>query len=196
MAKDISVVVKEINIQRFVVTIKGKSNLIFHKWDEKSIQMIVDKQMRKSESNKRTAKNPEEQGEATFYKNKQGKLCIPAIAVKTSMVSACRNVQGLTMALIKGCVFVRGDEDDLLPIEYEEKSIRRDTVRIGMGMTDVRFRGQVKNWKAKIPIEFNGDVISADQVINLLNIAGFSCGLLEWRPEKGGNYGSFEVIAE
>lgn len=192
--KNVSVVIKEPNIQSFKVTIKSSAPMIFNRWSEKAIQMIVDKQMKKASSNKRDVRNPEKDGEATFYKDKKGNICIPAIAIKSSMVSAVRNITGLTMSLIRGAVFVKGDEDGLIPLIYGGKSIRRDMVRIGMGIADVRFRGTVKSWKAKFEIKFNGDVLSAEQIVNLLQTAGFSCGLCEWRPEKGGDFGTFEVV--
>jgi hypothetical protein len=77
--------------------------------------------------------------------------------------------------------------------------MREDMVRTsGIGRTpDIRFRGEVRGWSATIPVEFNADVVSLDQVVNLLAIAGFSVGLLEMRPDKTGfDYGTFSVVKE
>lgn len=71
--------------------------------------------------------------------------------------------------------------------------IREDMVRVGMGAADIRYRGQVTDWTMEFLIKFDADVFSAEQVLNLLNKAGFSSGLGEWRPEKNGDFGTFEV---
>ena len=32
-------------------------------------------------------------------------------------------------------------------------------------------------------------------IVNMINLGGFSCGLGEWRTEKGGMHGTFHVAA-
>lgn len=71
--------------------------------------------------------------------------------------------------------------------------MREDMVRIGNGSADLRYRGQVKNWTMELLVKHNNDVLSAEQVLNLLQIAGFACGLGEWRPQKSGSFGTFEI---
>jgi hypothetical protein len=44
-----------------------------------------------------------------------------------------------------------------------------------------------------VTIKFNTSAISAEQVANLLNVAGFGVGIGEWRPERNGSYGRFHV---
>lgn len=33
----------------------------------------------------------------------------------------------------------------------------------------------------------------AEQIVNLFNVAGFACGVGEWRPSKDGSFGTFHV---
>lgn len=180
------------NIKSLSVEIEGTNPLIFHKWSEKAKQMILDKQMKKA-SKGREIRNPEQDIEDSYYKDSEGRIAFPALCIKQAMVNAVRNVEGVTMTLLRGSVFVVGDKDGLIPVKYKEKTGRSDMVRVGMGTADIRFRGQVNDWSMKFIIKFNADVISAEQVLNLLNIAGFSCGLGEWRPEKNGDFGTFQV---
>ena len=35
-----------------------------------------------------------------------------------------------------------------------------------------------------------------DQIINLINMGGFSNGVGEWRPEKDGQFGTFHVALD
>ena len=41
--------------------------------------------------------------------------------------------------------------------------------------------------------KFNADVISLDSLITLINLGGFACGIGDWRMEKSGQFGMFEV---
>lgn len=190
--KELKINIPAPNIQSMKVTIRGTSPLIFHKWSEKAIKMILDKQMKKAQKG-REVRNPEEEAEASYYKDTEGNVAFPALCIKQAMVNAARNIEGVTMALLRGAVFVVGDKEGLIPVTYKEKSTRQDMVRVGMGSADIRFRGQVKDWSMAFVIKFNADVVSAEQVLNLLQIAGFSCGLGEWRPERNGDFGTFEV---
>jgi hypothetical protein len=43
--------------------------------------------------------------------------------------------------------------------------------------------------------EINDDFLAPDQVFDLLGQGGLLAGLGDWRPEKGGRYGRYEVLA-
>ena len=74
--------------------------------------------------------------------------------------------------------------------------MREDMVRIGMGTADIRYRGEFKNWSTILTIRYNERAMSLEQIINLFNIGGFSCGVGEWRPSKDGSYGMFHVATQ
>jgi hypothetical protein len=60
---------------------------------------------------------------------------------------------------------------------------------------DIRHRGEFKEWTASVPLHLNTSALSIEQVANLFVIAGFAVGVGEWRPERNGQYGRFEVGA-
>jgi len=109
------------------------------------------------------------------------------------MVGAGRFLD-LPMTQIRGTVFIEGDNAGLIPVKYKEKVMRTDWARVGKGGTDIRYRGEVRNWSMTFFIKFNANFLSAEQAINLLETAGFSQGLGEWRPEKNGTFGTFSTI--
>jgi hypothetical protein len=183
------------NIQKITVPIVGTSPLIMHKFSEKAKKQMLDKQMKKA-AKKTAARDPQQEFKDSIYRNAKGKVAFPANAVKQAIVSAARSVDGLPMTVLRASVFVKGDEADLIPVKHKELRMREDTVKIGQGTTDLRFRGEVLGWTMDLPIEYNADVISAEQVLNLLQIAGFSNGLGEWRPERNGNYGTFTLATD
>ena len=73
--------------------------------------------------------------------------------------------------------------------------MREDMVRLaGIGSpADLRYRGEFKQWRAVIEVQYNKAAISAEQVINLFSVGGFATGVGEHRPEKGGVNGRFHV---
>jgi hypothetical protein len=62
-----------------------------------------------------------------------------------------------------------------------------------MGSTDLRYRPQFDDWSVKITAQVDADILSADILANLVKRAGFGVGIGEWRPEKGGDFGRFEI---
>lgn len=183
------------NIKLMKVKIKGITPLIYNKWSEKAKQMIKDKQAKKANKG-REVRNPEKEYEESFYYDKDGKIAFPALNIKQCIVSAARLIEGVTMVVLRSSVFVVGDMDGYIPVTYKDKSMREDMVRVGMGSADIRYRGQLTDWSMEFVIKLNADVLSPEQVLNLLQIAGFSCGIGEWRPERNGDFGTFEIETE
>lgn len=206
------------NIQTLAVTIVGTAPLIQHRWSEKAIRMILDKQLKKAEATKREVRNPEQDYRDSFYYDSDGYIAFPALSVKQALIDSARNLENVTMSLLRGAVFVKGDGQGMLQVLVNKKPVklskmipeenasivgrdsktpevemRRDLVRVGMGSADLRFRGQITAWTMDLVISFNADLLSKEQVLNLLQIAGFSSGLGEWRPSKSGDYGTFSI---
>lgn len=181
--------VKPINIMRTEIRIIGDTPLIVHAWSEKAKKEMLDKQMKKAKTAK-AAKDPKKDYEEAFYRLPDGRPGFPATAFKAAAVSAGgRYSDGLKMTTLRGAFFVDGE---LVPIEGEP-NMREDMVRVGMGTADIRYRPEFKQWACTLPVRFNADAISLEQIINLFNLAGFGVGVGEWRPEKDGQYGMFHV---
>ena len=97
------------------------------------------------------------------------------------------------MTFAKGAFHVLGD---LLEIKGSKPKMREDIVRLNSGpkpVADIRYRAEFEKWSVEIPVRFNQSAITPEIITNLFNIAGFSVGIGEWRPEKNGAFGMFEV---
>ena len=88
----------------------------------------------------------------------------------------------------------------IIPCEYIEikgkaVTMREDMVKVGgiSKVADIRYRAQIEDWEADIPVKYVSSVMSLEQVINLFNLGGFACGVGEWRNEKNGIFGAFHV---
>ena len=181
---------KKINIQRAIVELVGDSSLIVHAWSDKAKKEMLDKQMKKAKGAK-TAKNPQDDYEKAFYHMSDGKTPgFPTIAFKAAAVSAAgRFCDGMKMTEMRGAFHIEGE---LVAIEGKPM-MREDMVRVGMGTADLRYRPEFKSWRVKLPIRYNADAISLEQIVNMFNQAGFGVGVGEWRPEKKGVHGMFHV---
>lgn len=173
------------------IKIRGTSTLITNNWSEKAKKQMRDKQQKLAKTAKE-AKDPNADFEGAKYKDEKGRDCVPALAFKNAIVSAARFSDDLKMTVLRGAIFVPGE---LLPIKYSECTMREDMVRVGMGTADLRYRPEYHDWEIDLPIVFNAHVVSPAQVLNLLKLAGFSVGICEWRPEKNGQHGRFDVEA-
>lgn len=183
--------IPRIDVRYMEITLIGDSPLISHKWSDKAKKQMLDKQMKKAKSGKE-AKNPEQDFKDSLYEHPEGGYGFPCVAFKAAAVGACRFADGMKMTEARGAFHVVGE---LAKIEGEPTQ-REDMVRIGMGIADIRHRGEFKTWRTTLTIAFNASAISVEQITNLLNLAGFGVGVGEWRPEKDGPYGRFHVATE
>ena len=203
------------------ITIVGESPLIVHAWSEKAKKEILDAQQGKKKGKKSDRRNPvedfirslywldgmpeipdgadEEECERIFLDavSKGARFGFPAVAIKKAAVSAAYR-QGYTKDKVSanGTFWLNGiDDPEFVVIESDEPPVmREDMVKIGMGTADLRYRAEFKNWKARCRISYIKDgILSIENIINMINLGGFCCGLGEWRSEKGGISGAFTV---
>ena len=172
------------------VRIVGLTSLIVHAWSQKALKEMRDCQQGKAKE-KKAPKNPTQEFQDAKYLDDKGRDCVPSTAIKSAIIDAASFIDGVTKVVIRGAIFVLGE---LIPVEYDSCSMREDPVRVGMGKADLRYRPEYKGWRATFPIEYNPAVISPDQIRNLVNHAGFAIGIGEWRPQKDGQFGRFEVV--
>lgn len=185
-AKNVPVWSLEIGTMELVLI--GDSPLICHAWSFKAKQQMLDKQMKKAAKGKE-AKDPAKDYQDSLYIHPDGGYGFPAIAFKCAAVTACSQIDGLTKVQTRGAFHVVGE---MLKINGKPR-MREDMVRVGMGTADIRYRGEFPEWWVKVPIRYNSQVLSPEQIANLFNIAGFAVGIGEWRPERDGSYGLFHV---
>jgi hypothetical protein len=184
--------IPRIELNRLNVRVIGDSPLIVHKWSDKSKKQMLDK-MLKVATKGREPKDPEGEFEASIYRDKEGRPVFPSIAFKSAIVSACRFLDDLKMTVVRGGLHINAE---YVLLEGDAPIMREDTVRVGMGTSDLRYRGEFTHWSAMLPIVHNTRVLSVAQVVNLVNLAGFGVGCGEWRPERNGQYGRFHVQME
>lgn len=192
--KSQTVSLQRIEVLTLDVGIKGTAPLIVHAWSQKARQMMLDKQMGKKSP--KELKDPAADYEASLYRTTDGEYGFPTSGFKLATVSGARFFKGsVTMAALKPLLFLHADDPTSgLTRIYGTPEPREDMVRVGMGTADIRFRAMFPEWSAMLRVEFAPHMIDADSVVALID-AGGRIGVGEWRPEKGGTFGTYSVVA-
>lgn len=198
--------VPAIEKKRVQLRIVGDAPLIMHAWDPKNKRMMLEKQMGVAKAKAHDVKNPVEDFIMSMYWlteppaemtedafaeaiSKGAKFGFPTVAFKASAVSgAYRSGVLKNKVVANGAIHIAGE---FAVIESDTPKMREDIVRIGMGTADLRYRGQFDNWSTVLDITYNAGVFTLEQIVNMFNLGGFACGIGEWRPEKGGEFGSY-----
>jgi hypothetical protein len=196
----INVALKPITRRTIEITVGGDS-LIVHAWGPKAIkEMLLQQQMTTEE--KRLAKKHREKKDpkADFEDAKcmfKGKPAFPTLAFKLAMVNAGA-LLGIPKPAIRAAVFVKSAiSTEFVEIKSDKCVMREDPVRVGPynnRVADLRYRPEYPNWRVTLQIIYRDDLLTAEQVVALAQNAGFSVGVGEWRVEKNGQHGTFEVI--
>lgn len=188
------VAIPALQLKVLKLKLKGITPLIVHKFSEKQRKQMQRKQAGEAQ-NKKSPKKPVEEFKASMYiiPGTKGKHGFPASGFKKAAISACRYVEGLKMTAAKGSFHVLGD---LVEIKSKKPVMRTDTVRVGTfgkKVADIRYRPEYQKWSCTLDIRYNASVITPAQIAHLFNVAGFAVGVGDWRPEKDGQFGMFEV---
>lgn len=191
-----SIELKRIERGRIAVPITGTAPLIVHRFDEKAKEMMLLAQQTKTRA-KKAAKDPLADYERSMYRLPDGGHGFPAVAFKGAMVEAARLFDGVKMTELRQALYVEGEGPQQLIRLNGEPRMREDTVRVGMGTADLRYRAEYWPWSAELIVNFVPTMISAASVVALVDAAGLG-GVGEWRPGKAktGIYGCFKVSDE
>lgn len=200
-ASSTAIALPPLALETVEIPLIGTSPLIVHAWSEKALRAMADKQQKKA-AKAREAKNPFEDFAGSLYwlsgrpeaateaDVESAKFGLPSIAFKSAAVTACTSTGAITKVAARQAFHVEGE---MVEIVGPMPAMREDVCRVGMGTADLRYRGQFDPWGVKVRVQINTGVISAEQVVNLFNLAGFAVGVAEWRPERDGGYGRFRV---
>jgi hypothetical protein len=195
------------NFQTLEVTIEGTAPLMIHRFSQKMMGAIKEKQTAKDQvSRKRAPKDYVAEFNGARYVSRQGWDGFYAGSIRNAMIGAIRHVDGLQMTRAKGLLFVEAEGFDkfdgtpLVRILGTKPAHDTRPVRLESGVADLRNRPRYDAWSAKLRIRFDADHISASDVVNLLARAGAQVGICEGRPgapnSNGIGFGTFEVKSQ
>lgn len=185
-----------IRTKTFRLILRGTSPLISHKFSDRAQDAMLAKQMKTAQkATGKEAKNPERDFKESLYVLKDGRYGFPLSGFKNAAVDACTFMDGMKKTVMRGAFHLIDEHDGLVVIKGTPR-MRKDNVRVGMGTADIRYRAEFPTgWESEILIKFNENATSIPQLVQLFNAAGFGVGVGDWRPQKDGSYGMFEVVS-
>jgi hypothetical protein len=182
----------KLELQLMQSRIIGDSPLICHAWSAKAKKAMLDKQMKKAKQAK------------TLRKTRRPMSTKASIPPRRRLRLPCRRVQVRHGRRLPLC---RRHEDDRsarrVPHPSAKWSRSSECRRRARTWCESRWApptfaiaASSKSGLRSFTIQFNANVISAEQIVNLLTLAGFGVGVGEWRPERNGSFGRFHVATE
>ncbi len=182
-------VIQKPDVRTLKVHVVGISPLMVSQWSEKAKRQMAEAQSGVPKNRKLPPRDPQQEFEDSCPRLADGRYAFSAAAFRLAAVAACRHVDGLAMTAARSLFFVT---EDLVPIKGKPVMDTR-AVRQADGGMNLRYRARFDEWEATLTIRFNGASTSAEQILNLLVLAGEFVGVGEYRVERGGNYGRFTV---
>lgn len=191
------------------VNIRGTTPLVVHRFSEKARkQMLESMQKNKNktaEKQDREDKDPEAEFMASRYILQDGSDGFPAVGFKTAVAEAAKgavdiNGKKVFSTEVRKMLFVRptgytSTGDQCVHI-MGECVMRSDIVNVGKGIKrvpDLRYRAEFPEWSTAIEVEFDESMVSLESMLGLFRRAGKYVGVGEWRPQRGGVMGTFDV---
>lgn len=187
--------ISKIAAERMLVPIVGTTPLIVHKFSEKAKRQMLDAQQGRKAP--KVARDPEADYRDSMYRTADG-YGFPAVAFKACTVGAARFYgKDVKMTELRQFLFFKGvlspaDPQPLTPIEGEPH-MREDVVRLGISGTDLRYRAEFTEWSALLDVTFVKSSLTQESVLSLIDAGGMGIGVGEWRPERKGDFGTFEI---
>lgn len=177
-----------LELGRMNITVVGITSLITNRFSPEVQKGIEDGQQGAAKRGKKP-KDPQAIFQRAIHRTDDGQPGVLAVAFKKAIVRAAKSCD-IPMTDARGYFQVLGT---ILPIRGSEPVMRADRVRLRGGALDIAYRPGYEKWEVDLEIVFNARTTSAEQLLNLVEVAGFGVGVGCWRPETDGNHGMFMV---
>lgn len=180
------------------VTIVGTTALLQHRFSENA---EAAKQTRKVNIQER---DPREEAETVSYRLPDGSLYFPGAAIGRLLREAggSHKQRGSRKSLkyvIPAATLVMTDAIRLHAPDSEEvlNNFEVDSRPVQIPATKgriMRHRPRLNGWAATFDIRIDETILSSETIHQLLSEGGQQIGIGDFRPEKGGPFGTFRVV--
>lgn len=193
---DAQVSISRIDVQTLHVPVVGTAPLIVHKFSEKAKRQMLDAmQGRKSP---KQPKDPQADYESAMYLHDDGGYGFPVIAFKSATVGGARFYgKSVSMTALRQFIFFDAEFSKACGQKLAritgEPIMREDVTRVGMGGTDLRYRPEFTEWSTTISVTYVRSMLTQESVLSLIEAGGLGVGIGEWRPERKGDFGTYQI---
>lgn len=186
-------------MKRFNVKIEGDTSLLQHRFGE-------DAEANSGKSTRRVLiqdETPRQAAEKVCYRDAEGRFYFPGAAIgrllreaggahkqRGSRKSLKYVVPAAVLVLHDAVIITNGDGKPAKDFEVDSRPVVIPSTK-GRVM---RHRPRFDKWGASFDIRINETVLPPDVVHHLLTEGGEQIGIGDYRPEKGGPFGTFRVV--
>ena len=192
---------------RYQIEIKGITPLIMHNGaaglDTRSPANLEKAEIAKKRGTNRTEADDirlrELETETSLWVNGNGRPTVPEAAMRSVIETGARKLkQGPQVR--EGLVVDSVDEfiyDHSLGTTVAEliKTVQFVAPVVVQRARILRTRAKFDEWGLRFRVEVDDELVDKGQLERWLDIAGRRIGLGDWRPEKSGHYGRFEIVS-
>lgn len=121
------------------------------------------------------------------------RIQVPGVWFKMMLVNvAGRHTQSIKLNTAGGVFHVM---EDYVTLKHSPVKVRKDFAKIPprTGGLVAIYRGQIDTWSCSFTVRFNRGFIDETGLATLVQTGGFANGLGDWRPQKDGTFGQFEI---
>lgn len=205
--KDEVVEIKAITPKIMTVKIVGDSDLVLNKMNEPTIRQLTDARENKAKTMEKpdvweciiTSMHwlngyPEPYTEEAMKEALNPEVnapCITTTGVKRAMGDAVvRNKIATYKTGFDATINVVGRKGALIPIKFAEHNIDKMLMSPKKGSPVLVRLNRFTGWSAEITLSYLENVYGTDQIINILNVAGFGLGI---GSSRSSGFGRFHV---
>lgn len=205
MAKKEIIEFKPIEPRTVEITIQGDTDLILNKMNDVTTRQLTDARKDKAKDLAKpnewesviTAMHwlngkPKKFSEDVLKENLDPSVnapCITAFGLKKSFGEALtRNKISTYSTEFRATVNVLGQKDNLIPITFAEYHLDEKLMSPKKGAPVLVKLNRFSGWTATFRISFLENVYSLEQIVNVINLAGFGLGIGSGRNSDYGRY--------
>lgn len=190
--------IARIGAESLSIPIVGTAPLIVHRWSDKAKRQMLDAQQGKKKI--RENRDPVADFQSSLYRiatDDGERFGFPVLGFKAATIGAARFYdKSVTMTSLRQFMFFRGvmtkaDTQQLVPIDGEPE-MREDVVRVGQG-TDLRYRAMFPEWRTTLNVTFVSTALDRGSILSLIDAGGMGVGVGEWRPQRNGEFGTYQI---
>lgn len=197
--KDLTISVDPIERETIRVAVLGTTPFIANAMAAKARQQLLLPSARKNAAERAASLKhvPLEEFRASPYTLPDGSETLVALLgtmFKQAMLTAALRLPGAAKTAVAQLCWVAPER---VPV-YGTPELLMSVVRSAdMNRTpDVRTRAILPRWACQLDVSYVVPLLNSKTVLNLITAGGVLSGVGDWRPQKGGTYGQFEVVAQ
>lgn len=198
------ITLQEIKVNRATIEIEGDGDLVLNKMNDPTIRLLTGQRKDQAKSTEkpdeweciitsmhwRDGKPKEFSEESLIDALTNNAPCITAFGMKKAILAAVvRNGVDKYSTKMDSALNVIA-QGGLIPIEFTDHHIDEKLMSPKRGAPVLVRLNRFSGWKAKFVISYTENVYGIDQIVNIINLAGFGGGIGSGRSS---GYGRFHV---